>query len=239
MPKIATVAAYKGGVGKTTLALELAYLLRAPLVDLEWDEGGASRRWGYRHERRSTAVLPAALTGGRTPKPLSGKAMKADLVPGDPDLGHLDIDAEDVATSLEKWAGEWGREWVVVDTHPGGNPLTFGAMRAASVVVVPTPLAMPELDGLEGMLKEAADYPLLLVPNRIPAAPPAASRKRLSHLAETYSADVGPVVSEYRALGQRQQRMAITATNPPPARWRRYVDEMQQLAETVKSHGES
>jgi hypothetical protein len=43
VPKIVTVAAYKGGVGKTTLALELAYLLGAPLVDFEWDSGGASR----------------------------------------------------------------------------------------------------------------------------------------------------------------------------------------------------
>ncbi len=33
--KIVTVAAYKGGVGKTTLAMELAYLLEAPLVDLD------------------------------------------------------------------------------------------------------------------------------------------------------------------------------------------------------------
>jgi len=48
MAKIITVAAYKGGVGKTTLALELAYLLDAPLVDLDWDKGGATRRWGYK-----------------------------------------------------------------------------------------------------------------------------------------------------------------------------------------------
>ncbi len=44
MPKIITVAAYKSGVGKTTLALELAQLLEAPLVDLDWDKGGATNR---------------------------------------------------------------------------------------------------------------------------------------------------------------------------------------------------
>jgi cellulose biosynthesis protein BcsQ len=46
VPKIVTVAARKGGVGKTTLAYELAWLLDAPLVDLEFDEGSATRMWG-------------------------------------------------------------------------------------------------------------------------------------------------------------------------------------------------
>jgi hypothetical protein len=67
VPKIVTVAAAKGGVGKTTLAYELAQVLEAPLVDLDWDEGGATRRWGYRHEDRVRAPLLAALESGRTP----------------------------------------------------------------------------------------------------------------------------------------------------------------------------
>ena len=55
MSQIVTVAARKGGVGKTTLAYELAWLLDAPLVDLEFDEGSATRMWGYRHETRVRA----------------------------------------------------------------------------------------------------------------------------------------------------------------------------------------
>ncbi len=58
MPKIITVAAYKGGVGKTTLALELAQLLDAPLVDLDWDKGGATNRWGYREGEMDCADSP-------------------------------------------------------------------------------------------------------------------------------------------------------------------------------------
>jgi len=47
MPRIVTVAAAKGGVGKTTLAYELAGCLGGVLVDLDWDSGGATRMWGY------------------------------------------------------------------------------------------------------------------------------------------------------------------------------------------------
>ena len=40
---IITIAAWKGGVGKTELAKELAWLLDGVLVDLDWDAGGATR----------------------------------------------------------------------------------------------------------------------------------------------------------------------------------------------------
>ena len=115
-----------------------------------------------------------------------------------------------------------------------GLLITLGAMRAAHCIVVPTPLEMPELDGLEGLLREAADYPLLLVPNKVPYAPPAAGKRRLRELATHWNVAVGPVVSSYRALGQRQQRMAVSAIEPTPARWVRYVDELRLVADEVK-----
>jgi chromosome partitioning protein len=51
MTKIVSVHSRKGGVGKTTMAYELAWLLGGVLVDLEWDDGSATRQWGYRHDR--------------------------------------------------------------------------------------------------------------------------------------------------------------------------------------------
>jgi chromosome partitioning protein len=234
--KIITVAAYKGGVGKTTLALELAYVLNAPLVDFEWDSGGASRRWGYRHERSTTRPLLDALDHARTPKPLVGH-RKADLVPGHPDLSHADLTAENVATALGKWAAEWGRPWVVVDTHPGGFAPTLGAMAAADVVVVPTPLRSGELDALDGMLDEASDYPLLIVPTMVPRSPSASLNRRLWEMAQRYDVPLGPVLSWYADLGERQQRIALTSLEPTPARWIRYVNELRAVAEAVRSYG--
>lgn len=235
MSKILTIAAYKGGVGKTTLALELAYLLGAPLVDLEWDNGGASRRWGYRHERVVTRPLVDALVSSRTPRPLVGR-RKPDLVPGHPDLSHLGVSADQVATALAKWSAEWGRRWVVVDTHPGGLASTLGAMAAADVVVVPTPLKAGELDALEGVLADAADYPLLVVPMMVPRAPSASLNRRLWEMARRYDVPLGPVVSAYPSLGERQQRICVAALEPIPARWARYVDELQSVAAAVRSY---
>ncbi|WP_369974840.1 ParA family protein, partial [Thermobifida halotolerans] len=74
------MAAYKGGVGKTTIASELAYVMGAVLLDLDWDRGNATRAWGYRTEQRASAPLLDAIEAGRTPRPLVGK-RKADLVP--------------------------------------------------------------------------------------------------------------------------------------------------------------
>lgn len=231
---ILTIAAYKGGVGKTTVALELAYLLDAVLVDLDWDDGGASRRWGYRHTSRSNPkTITAALDSGKAPRPLTGRA-KADLLPMDPDLSVGGYGADVIADALVEWSQGWGRDWLVVDTHPGNNPVTAGAMGAAHVVLIPTPLAMGELDGLEGLLRETRDFPLLLVPNKVRRSPALATLKRFESLARQHNAAVGPPISAYPALETRQQNMAVTAISPVPARWARYVNELHQVADEVK-----
>jgi chromosome partitioning protein len=235
MPRIVTVAAYKGGVGKTTLALELAYLLDAPLIDLDWDKGGATKRWGYRGTE--TSPLLDAIERGRVPRPRKGHG-KPDLVPGDRDLEANQPEVDVMSETLEKWAAAWARRYVVVDTHPGGSPATLGAMNAASVVLTPTVLASGELDGLEGLVEETADYPLLVVPNKVPRVPDQRLTKRLKDLATRYELAVGPVVSEYRRLPKRTTRMTISALDPAPKAWERYAQELRAVAEAVKTYSD-
>ncbi len=236
MPKIVTVAASKGGVGKSTLAYELAVLLDAPLVDLDWDEGGVTRKWGYRHENRVHAPMIEALAAGRTPTVLNGRGRKPDLLPGHPDFAERQPAPEDIATALSKWAGEWGRPFVVVDTHPGAATAGHGAMLAAHVVVVPVVLRTNELNALEGMLKEVADYPLLLIPNLVPRMAPAAEIRRLRRLVETYEAEVGPLVRDCRALGTRKRHAAVVAEQPTAAVYRDFVASMREVAGAVRSY---
>ncbi|MBG0819066.1 hypothetical protein [Planomonospora sp. ID82291] len=222
-------------MGKSLLAYELAYLLDAVLVDLDWDRGGVTRQWGYRHEDRMRAPLLDAFERGRTPSPLQGY-RKPPLIPSHPDLATNQPPADVVADCLEQWAKEWGRP-IVVDTHPGGCPTTYGAASAARVVVSPAVLATRELEATEGMLEELADYPLLMVPNKVPRVPPAAELDRLSRMVTRAGVPVAPPVSFHYWLERRKIRVAVTSYDPVPARVQPLHDELHAVAKAVTNYG--
>lgn len=225
---ILTVAAWKGGVGKTELAKEIAWLLDAVLVDFDWDHGNATRAWGYRHEARQNAPLIDAVLSGRTPKPLTGGAARADLVPCHPDWVHNQPDSEKLGGLIEKWSAEWQRP-MVLDTHPGGGDATYAAIGVAHVILVPVLLETRPLEALEGMVEELRGYPIMIVPNMINAAP-SNMVKWLSRISETYQVPVTSTIGSYSWLGQRQLRMAVSARTPIPARSQSYVDEVTTIA---------
>jgi chromosome partitioning protein len=232
---VVTVAAHKGGVGKTEIAKELAWLLGGVLVDFDWDRGGASRAWGYRYETRTNAPLLDAMEIGRTPRPLIGGAFRADLVPSHPDWGNNQPEIEYVTGQVEKWSAEWGRP-VVIDTHPGGgddaNPSASGAIAAANIVVVPIVLETRPLEALEGMADELRAFPLLIIPNMVDAVP----RRMLAWLeriSEDYEIPVGPSIGKYGWLSRRSLRMAVAARTPVPAKNRQFVDEITAVARAI------
>lgn len=230
---IITVAAAKGGVGKTTLSYEIAAALNGVLIDLDWDTGGATKMWGYDHGKYKTAPLLDALEkgpDGKAPRPKTRSKQPA-LVPAHPDLASSDIPDDLIADCLTAWAGEWDYPFVIVDTHPGANPLTDGAMQAADLVLVPVVLAAREMDALEGMLRDFAGYPLLLVPTMVPASP---SRRFIDRLASIAGgAPVAPPISEHRWLRRRLRRAAITLEPNPGKQVARAADEFLQVAKAV------
>lgn len=231
---IVTVAAWKGGVGKTELAKEIAWLLDAIMVDLDWDEGGVTRAWGFRHETRTTAPLLDALEADRVPRALSGGRVRADLIPSHPDFATNQPPADRMASSLEKWSQSFGRP-LVVDTHPGGVSSTLGAVAAAHVIVVPINLETRALKATESMAKELqGGYPLLFIPNRIDAAPEAELRQ-LEEISKTYDIPVGPAVYNHSFLKRRKLTMAVCAPGRSgiPARSAAFVSEMQAVTRSI------
>lgn len=233
--RIVAVAATKGGVGKTTLAYELAYALDAVLVDLDWDAGGATRQWGYRPELRQRAPLLDALQNNHAPRPIHAEG-RPPLLPSHPDFAVNQPEPSLLADKLTSWASVWNKPFVVVDTHPGAVDSTFGALAAASVVVVPVVMRMRELAALEAMVQEFEGYPLLVVPNMVPYVVPSSLTDRLAELVRAHPVPVAPPVSEYRWWGRRQLRAALTSYDPVPARLQRAVNELNAVADTIRAY---
>ncbi|GAA2843002.1 ParA family protein [Kitasatospora aburaviensis] len=235
-PDVVAVAGFKGGVGKSRTAKELAFLRQAVLTDLEWDWGGVTRGWGYFEEDRvSTPPLLRAFQTGETPKPLSGNGRKPDLIPGHTDFERNQPKADVVAESLQQWSRELKRR-IVVDTHPGGCESTYGAMAGARVTVVPAVLGNEELRALEGLLTNLPDYPLLLIPYKVNRAPAAWLLDELERLSDTFQAQIGPAVGNYSWIPDRRSRVPICASKPSK-RTGQFIEEMQAVAEAVENYG--
>jgi chromosome partitioning protein len=235
-----TVASYKGGVGKTLLAYELAFLLDGILVDLDWDKGGATKKWGYDPDLRVNAPLVDLVEKDRIPKPLSGKLWRPDLVPCTPDLKYVVPPAEKFTEILVQLAKELGQRYqqaVVFDTHPGGGPEAFAPIATSNVVLGVVELGQQEMSAGEQLVDELKAYPLLLVPNRVTGT---AQEDRyldwLDRLTETAGVPVAPPIVDMRHwVKVRRSRMAVTA-NKPTARFAKLRKDLEAVAGAAVSY---
>lgn len=235
MVKICTVASRKGGVGKSTIAYELAYLLDAVLLDLDWDAGASSVTWGYRAEERATDPLMRAIETGHAPRVLQGH-NKPKLAPHSPDLVDVDLSVDQWRALISGWCQGWGSEWVVIDTHPGASPAAHAAMSIANVVLSPFGLRTKDLEAVRQIVAEMADYPLVLVPNFVPRVPPKTELATLRGIVQGTPVQVAPFVPNVPQIATRRRRMAITAQQPVPRALKGAEQSYRQIADFVKEY---
>ncbi|EJW13065.1 Chromosome (plasmid) partitioning protein ParA / Sporulation initiation inhibitor protein Soj [Rhodovulum sp. PH10] len=177
-PRVLAVANQKGGVGKTTTAINLGTALAASgervlVLDLD-PQGNASTGLGIDRRNRSASTYDV----------LIGDAPLADVVvptsvphlwlaPSTLDLAGVELEigqTRDRAFRLRNAvrdlaSGPNGFTYVLVDCPPSLNLLTVNAMAAANAIVVPLQCEFFALEGLTQLLETVEQVKSTLNPD--------------------------------------------------------------------------
>ncbi|WP_338599461.1 ParA family protein [Sulfolobus tengchongensis] len=145
---IVTVINQKGGVGKTTTSVNLAYYLskdkRTGLLDLD-PEGGATISYGMKRELKELEL------GGK-----SVNIFNVEVYPSHIGLLKLELngDVDEISNKIREIGRQF--DFLVIDTPPNLGTLAISAMLVADKIispVTPQPLALEAIRNLDSRLK--------------------------------------------------------------------------------------
>jgi chromosome partitioning protein len=163
MSHILTIANQKGGVGKTTTAVNLAASLasaerRTLLVDID-PQGNAGSALGVRRDDSDRSIYEVLLDGLPLAEAVRKTELKfLDLVPAsrhlvgaELELGGIDGREFRLKRAVDPVASAY--EYVIVDCPPSLGLLTLNGLVAAQGVLIPLQCEYYALEGLADILK--------------------------------------------------------------------------------------
>src|SRR5580693_604761 len=165
MGKVYAIANQKGGVGKTTTAVNVAACIaeagyRTLVIDVDPQ---ANATVGLGLPRSQTPGLYEVLAGESTPEQaiVDSSIENLSLLPASPELAGANVelprlDAFEQRLKLAIDPIRDGFEYIVLDCPPSLGPLTVSALVAADRVIVPVQTEYFALEGLAGLLETLA-----------------------------------------------------------------------------------
>jgi chromosome partitioning protein len=161
MGTVYAIANQKGGVGKTTTAVNLAACVAeagydALLVDVD-PQSNATLGLGFAREDRSTLYEVLSATAALEDIIVPAGIEHLWLAPAGPDLAAANVELPRIIGSenrlrkaLESVRGRY--TFILLDCPPSLGPLTVNALVAADRVIVPVQAEYFALEGLAGLL---------------------------------------------------------------------------------------
>jgi chromosome partitioning protein len=186
-PRVLAIANQKGGVGKTTTAINLGTALaaideRVLIVDLD-PQGNASTGLGVDYKSRKISTYDALVGAVPLAQTVRETAVPhLHIAPSTVDLSGFDLEistASDRAFRLRNAiatlerptrgadgnVSATGYSYALVDCPPSLNLLTINAMAAADAILVPLQCEFFALEGLSQLLKTVEEVKRSLNPN--------------------------------------------------------------------------
>ncbi|MHA7873114.1 MAG: ParA family protein [Hyphococcus sp.] len=233
-PRILAIANQKGGVGKTTTAINLSTALAAVgekvlLIDLD-PQGNASTGLGLASADRTVTTYQVLSGDYRLEAAVSETDIPGlSLAPAGVDLAGAEIeliDAERRHYRLAEAIGEFGDtaaggavSYLVIDCPPSLSLLTVNALAAADAVIIPLQCEFFALEGLSQILRTIDTVRTRINPQIELQGVVLTMHDRRNNLTNQVEADVRAHLKDkvYRTVIPRNVRISEAPSHGKPA----------------------